>query len=369
MAVTGRVAVIREYRKPFELLEFEVPDPEPGAMVLRITQAGICGSDLHTWRGDQAATPLPPGGRVLGHEGTGRIWKLGAGVTTDALGVPLREGDRVIHSAIYPCGRCFLCLRGDVNFCANMRVYGQAGEFPYFTGTYADYYYIPPGHPVFRVPDELPDAVLAPVNCAMSTVMQGLLTAGVGEDQYVVIQGAGGLGLTAAAIAKDMGAARVIVLDRLAHRLALARQFGADETIDITAYDTSAARIERVRELTFGRGADVVLELVGLAGLLPEGVAMLRNGGTFVEIGNIVPDSKAEIYPSQLLRGKKIVGSLMYRPSIIPMVLSFLVKTKGKYPFEKMVSHRFPLAQINEAFPVAEWSGRQTEVTRAVLVP
>jgi hypothetical protein len=190
------------------------------------------------------------------------------------------------------------------------------------------------------VPDELPDAVLAPVNCAMSTVMQGLLTAGVGEDQYVVIQGAGGLGLTAAAIAKDMGAARVIVLDRLAHRLALARQFGADETIDITAYDTSAARIERVRELTFERGADVVLELVGSAGLLPEGVAMLRNGGTFVEIGNIVPDSKAEIYPSQLLRGKKIVGSLMYRPSIIPMVLSFLVKTKGKYPFEKMVSHR-----------------------------
>lgn len=365
----GRAAVIREYRKPFDLMEFDVPDPEPGAMLLQITEAGICGSDLHTWRGDQAARPLPPAGQLLGHEGTGRIAKLGKGVTTDSLGVPVHEGDRVIHSAIRPCLRCYLCLRGDVNFCPNMRVYGGVGEFPYFTGTYADYYYVPDDRPVFRVPDELPDEVLSPVNCAMGTVTQGLLAAGAGEDQYVVIQGAGGLGLTAAAMAKDMGAARVIVLDRLAHRLELAKQFGADETIDIGEYDTLEARIERVRELTFGRGADVVMELVGLAELLPEGIAMLRNGGTFIEIGNIVPGSKVEIEPSRLLRGKKIMGSLMYRPSVMPLVLNFLVRNKDKYPFERMVSHRFPLAQINEAFPVAEWSGRQTEITRAVLVP
>jgi D-arabinose 1-dehydrogenase-like Zn-dependent alcohol dehydrogenase len=365
----GRAAVIREYRKPFDLVEFDVPDPEPGAMLIKIAEAGICGSDLHTWRGDQAARPLPPGGQMIGHEGTGRIAKLGKGVATDSLGAPIKEGDRVIHSAIRPCLRCYLCLRGDVNFCTNMRVYGGVGEFPYFTGTYADYYYVPEDRPVFRVPDELPDAVLSPVNCAMGTVTQGLQAAGAGEDQYVVIQGAGGLGLTAAAMAKDMGAARVIVLDRLAHRLEMAKQFGADATIDITEYDTSEARVEQVRELTFGRGADIVMELVGLASLLPEGIAMLRNGGTFVEIGNIVPGSTVEIEPSQLLRGKKIMGSLMYRPSVMPLVLNFLVKNKDRYPFEQMVSHRFPLAEINDAFPVAEWSGRQTEVMRAVLVP
>src|SRR5207237_438462 len=106
----GRMAVLTAWRQPFELREVEVPDPEPGAMVIRITQAGIGGSDLHSWRGDQAANPLPPQGRAMGHEGSGVAWKLGAGVATDALGTPLCEGDRVIHSAIFPCGHCFNCL-------------------------------------------------------------------------------------------------------------------------------------------------------------------------------------------------------------------------------------------------------------------
>jgi threonine dehydrogenase-like Zn-dependent dehydrogenase len=365
----GRMAVITDYGKPFELREQDVPDPEPGAVVLRMSQAGICGSDLHTWRGDMAANPLPPQGRAMGHEGSGRIWKLGKGVTTDALGTPIQEGDRVIHSAIFPCMRCYNCLRGDVNFCSNNLVYRDVGAFPYFTGTYADYFYLPAGHPIFRVPDELPDSVLPSVNCAMGTVTQGLQAAGAGEDQYVVIQGAGGLGLTAAAMAKDMGAARVIVLDRLPQRLALARRFGADEVIDITEYDTPEARVERVRGLTGGRMADIVMELVGLASLLPEGIAMIRNGGTVVEIGNIVRDSTVAIEPSQLLRGKKIMGSAMYRPSVLPLLLSFLLRTRDRYPFDTLISHRFPLDQINEAFPVAEWSDRQTEVTRAVLVP
>ncbi|HZQ37559.1 MAG TPA: zinc-binding dehydrogenase [Dehalococcoidia bacterium] len=367
--MNGRVAVIKEYGRPFVLEEFPVPEPESGAVLLQITQAGICGSDLHTWRGDQAAIPLPPGGRALGHEGTGRVFRLGKGVTTDSIGTPLREGDRVIHSAIFPCGRCYLCLRGDVNFCPNGGAYRPVSQFPHFVGTYADYYYLPPNHPIFRVPDVLSDDVLGPVNCALGTVTQGLVAAGCGEGQQVVIQGAGGLGLSATAMAKDMGADRVIVLDRLPHRLALAKRFGADETVNVADYEAGQDRIQRVRELTGGRGADLVLELVGLASLMAEGIAMLRNGGTFVEIGNIVPDSAATIHPSQLLRGKKIIGSAMYRPSILPLALDFLVRAQGRYPFEELVSHRFPLAQINEAFPVAEWSGKHTDVTRAVLVP
>ena len=86
----GRVVVVKEYGKPFVIEEYDVPSPEPGAMVLKITQAGICGSDLHTWRGDQAAMALPDGGRVMGHEGTGVIYSLGAGLSTDSLGNPIR---------------------------------------------------------------------------------------------------------------------------------------------------------------------------------------------------------------------------------------------------------------------------------------
>src|SRR5919106_321654 len=302
----GRVVICKEYGKPFEIEEFDVPDAEPGAVLLRMTQAGICGSDLHVWRGDQVNVPLPPAGRLMGHEGTGVINKLGAGVTTDMLGKPIQEGDRVVYSAVFPCYKCHLCLRGDTNWCVN-RTYPAAGEYPYFKGTYADYLYLPPRHPFFRVPDELSDELLGPVNCAMGTVTTGLQRATMSEGQYVVIQGAGGLGLNATAMAKDMGADRVIVLDRLENRLQLAEEFGADYTINIEEFNTPETRVRRVWELTNGRGADVVMELVGRAELLAEGIDMLSNGGTFVEIGDIVRGRDVSIDPSKLLSGKSIL--------------------------------------------------------------
>ena len=364
----GRVVICREYAKPFEIEEYEVPDPEPGAVLLRMTQAGICGSDLHTWRGDQVNVPLPPTGRVMGHEGTGVVERMGNGVTTDTLGTPIEEGDRVVYSAVFPCYHCHLCLKGDTNWCVN-RGYPAGGVYPYFTGTYGDFLYLPPRHPVFRVPDELPDDILGPVNCAMGTVTTGLERAGAREGNFVVIQGAGGLGLHATAMAKDMGADRVIVLDRLENRLKLAEEFGADHTINIEEFNTPETRVERVKELTNGRGADVVMELVGRAELLAEGIDMLSNGGTFVEIGDIVRGREVSIDPSKLLSGKNIVGSLMYRPSLLPTLLDFLVRNQHKLPFHKIVSHKFPLAEVNEAFPQAEWNARQTDITRAMLVP
>jgi L-iditol 2-dehydrogenase len=367
--VKGRVVVVKEYRQPFVIEEYTVPDPEPGGLILKITQAGVCGSDLHTWRGDQAAVPLPPGGRVMGHEGTGVVFRLGEGLTTDSLGKPIREGDRLMYSAIRPCLRCYQCLNGNTNWCSGSRYGGNAGEAPYFTGTYADYYYIPANHPVFKVPDELPDEVLGFVNCAMGTVTEGLLRAGCKEGDYVVVQGAGGLGLNATAMARDMGAHKVIVMDRLDHRLALAEAFGADHTVNVEEFSTPKMRNERVMDLTGGRGADIVLELVGRPELLAEGIDLLTNGGTFVEIGNISRERTVTIDPSALLRGKKIMGSLMYRPQLLPLMMETLVKKQGTVPYERIVSHTYPLADVNRAFADAEWHERQTGVSRAMLVP
>jgi threonine dehydrogenase-like Zn-dependent dehydrogenase len=366
----GRLAVLTAYGKPFELRDYEVPDPEPGAVVLRVTQSAICGSDLHMFRGDSHRIPVPEGGRAMGHEGTGVVHALGKGVTTDFLGNPLREGDRVIHSVIVPCNRCHLCLRDAPNLCLNKTATPPAGSYPYFVGTFADYYYAPPRMPIFRVPDELSDEVLAPVNCAMGTATQGLLSAGVGQGDYVVVQGAGGLGLTAVAMAKDMGADKVIVFDRLRGRLTMAMEFGADYAIDLNDYPDPEQRIELVKDMTNGRGADVVLELVGLAELLPEGVAMLRNGGTYVDIGLFFAGRTVPFDASTIvMTGKKIMGSAMYKPVVLSTILDFLVRNKDRRPFEKLVSHRFPLDDINAAFDTSEWSGQDTAVVRAVLVP
>lgn len=364
----GRVVVCRETGQPFDIDEYEVPLVEPGDILLRMVQAGICGSDLHIWRGESANRALPPNGRVMGHEGFGIVEELGKGVTADSLGTPLTIGDRVIHSAVYPCYKCHLCVRGQTNHCI-ARSYPEAGIHPFFTGTYCDYMYIQNRHPVFKVPDEIPDDVLAPVNCAMGTVLQGLISAEAEQGISVVVQGAGGLGQMATAIAKDMGVDQVIILDRLENRLSLAEEFGADYTINIEEFNTADARINRVWELTRGRGADIVIELVGRAELLGEGIKMLSNGGTFIEIGNIVPGQTVEIDPAIMLRGKKIIGSMMYQPHLIPRALDFVVRNLANRPFEKMISHKFKLGEVNEVFPSAEWFQRETPVTRAVLVP
>jgi threonine dehydrogenase-like Zn-dependent dehydrogenase len=268
------------------------------------------------------------------------------------------------------CQHCQLCLMGEYNLCTGKMTVPPAGVFPYFLGMFADYYYVPPGMPVFKVPGDLADEVVAPVNCAMGTVTQGLISAGAGEGQTIVIQGAGGLGLVGAAMAKDMGADRVIVFDRLERRLALAREFGADHAVNVDEY-TSSQRVELVRDLTRGRGADIVLELVGIADLLTEGVAMLRNGGTFVEIGGTFPGQTVAFDPASLvISGKRIIGSPMYKPLVLGRVLDFLARTREVRPYHRLISHRFGLADINEAFDQSEWQKpAQTPVVRAVLVP
>jgi D-arabinose 1-dehydrogenase-like Zn-dependent alcohol dehydrogenase len=254
------------------------------------------------------------------------------------------------------------------NLCIN-RPLPAAGEHPYFTGTFGDFLYLPPLHPVFKAPDSLPDEVLAPINCATGTVTNGLILAGATQGQTIVILGAGGLGLTATAVAKDMGADQVIVLDRLENRLKLALAFGADEVINIEHYNTVESRLEKIKSLTNQRGADIVMELVGKPDLLTEGIPMLDNGGTFLEIGDIVAGGKAEIDPSLLLMGKRIIGSLMYPAHLIPRMMNFLERNLGNRPFASLISHKFPLADINNAFAEAEWDSRKTEITRAVLVP
>ena len=128
--------------------------------------------------------------------------------------------------------------------------------------------------------------------------------------------------------------------------------------------------MQRVKDLTGGLGADAVIELVGRPELLPEGVAMLRKGGTFVEIGLYFPGHTITFDASTLvLTGKHIVGSVAYTPDVIPKLLDFLSRSQDTVPFKKMVSHRFKLDEVNQAFEQAEWDARQTAVTRAVLVP
>jgi D-arabinose 1-dehydrogenase-like Zn-dependent alcohol dehydrogenase len=373
MGEKGKAAVFMGPGKGYEIQEFDVPDPDPDGIVIKISLGGVCGSDLHIWRGDSAMFAMMAG-NVIGHEMTGRVHKLGSNISTDSLGRPLKEGDRVCYAYFYPCNRCYQCVRGEHAACAQkvMRMIGGPSKF---TGAYGEYYYLQPGHWVYKVPDELSDEMVAPVNCALSQVVYGLHQAGLRFGDTLVVQGAGGLGTNACAVAKEMGADQVIVIDGMPGRLELAKKFGADHTIDINELPDMAARVAKVMELTGGRGADVVGEFVGFASVVPEGLAMVRPGGTYLEVGNISMGKTVEFDPATLVwQSKRIVGVLMYDPWVIPEALDFLVRTRGKYPHEEVVSHdKYPLADINKAFEEAEWqtdgASTGTKVRRAVIVP
>jgi len=357
--------------KPFELRQVPIPEVEPDGVLIRVTLANICGSDLHFWRGD-APLRLPEDGWIFGHEMTGRVARLGARVKTDSLGRALKEGDRVAYTYFYPCGRCHACLNKQPAACPNKleRPVGPS-QFPHLHGAFADHYYLRPGGALFKVPDELPDEVVAPVNCALAQVMYGLHVAGLRFGDRVVIQGAGGLGVQAAAVAKDMGAATVIVVDQIPGRLELARAFGADHTLNLKEVPDRKERVRLVRQWTEGVGADLACDLVGFPAVIPEGIEMLRAGGTYLEIGTISRGATVELEPALLVWGsKKIVGVIQYDPWVIPRALDFLVRTKRRWPWERILSHTYPLARINEAFAASEWHNKDTPtITRAALAP
>jgi threonine dehydrogenase-like Zn-dependent dehydrogenase len=370
MSATGRAAVFLGPGKPFQIRELPLPEVEPDAVLIRVSLANVCGSDLHFWRGD-APLRLPEDGWIFGHEMTGRVARLGSRVKTDSLGRPLAEGDRVAYTYFYPCGRCHACLNNRPAACpAKIERPLGPSQFPHFHGAFAEYYYLRPRGAIFKVPDELPDELVAPVNCALSQVIFGLAQAGLRLGDSVLIQGAGGLGLQAAAVARDMGARTVIVVDRIPGRLALARAFGADHTIDVSAVTDRKARIDLVRTLT-GGGADVACDFVGFPEVIPEGIEMLRSGGTYLEVGTISRGARVELEPSLLVWGsKRIVGVIQYDPWVIPRALDFLVRNRTRWPFDRLLSHRYPLEEIDRAFAESEWHAKDaTVITRAALVP
>jgi threonine dehydrogenase-like Zn-dependent dehydrogenase len=365
----GRAALFFGARRPLELREYPVPEPGPGAALVRITMANVCGSDLHMWRGD---VDMARRGRALpmhqGHEGTGRIAALGEGVTTDSNSQALHVGDRVVFAYFFPCGRCKACLNGRESACP-ARMHHRATTpdvWPHFKGTFGDYYYLFPHHTVFKVPDDLPDELVVGVNCAMAQVTNGWDLAGLGVGETVVIQGAGGLGLYAIAVARERGAARIIVVDGVPERLEVASMFGADDFVDLRSLPTSEARVRRVRELTDGWGADVVMEVGGFPAITDEGLQMVSPGGRYVEIGNISPGLTFAADPSLwVTQNITIYGNNHYARRHLRDALSILHRTRTKYPYERIVSHKYPLTAINEAFAAQE----NGSVTRSSLVP
>jgi len=351
--MTGRVAVFQGPEQPMEIREYPLPEVGPEDLLVKVSAANICGSDLHIWHG--RGPGFPRGRSVLGHEMVGEVFRAGARARADCLGQALREGDRVAYAYFVPCGACPACLTGSPA-CPNRYRHwlGSVDDPPHFRGAYGEYYYLRKGQTLCKVPAELSAREVSPVNCALCEALYGLDQIGIRLGDTVVIQGAGGLGLYATALARDMGAGRVIVLDKRPARLELAKEFGATLTINVDETSEKERR-ERVRDLTGGHGADVVAEFVGVPSAVEEGARLLRQGGRYLWIGNITPGLPAGLDPGTVVRAAQTIrGVIVYEPWVLPRALDFLVRRRSAYPFGKIVSHVFPFGEINRAFAFAD---------------
>ena len=358
----GTVVVLVEPKRT-ELREYDVADPGRGEILLQVSRANVCGSELHIWRGHHPTVKM---GSVLGHEMMGRVLALGEGVETDYNGAPLRPGDRVVCPYFITCRKCPACQAGRFNLCLNCyRYWSQPADVPpHFHGGFATHYYVHPDQYAYKVPDEVPDAAAASANCALSELLFGLDQVGLASGEQVVVQGAGGLGLCALAVAKARGA-RTIVIEGVPRRLELAHRFGADLVVDLREHDTPEARAARVQSLTGGLGADVAVEVTGVPAAFAESIHLVRPGGRVVELGNISPGRTTPFDPGTLTRrGVQIMGTIRYHPWYLKRALDFLAATRDRYPFEAVLDAEYPLREVGKALEDSD----QRRVTRASLV-
>lgn len=366
----GRIARFNAPGEPFEIRRVCIESVGAGEILIKVHRSNICGSDLHAWHGAFATRGL--GGAmptVLGHEMVGSIAAFGDGgeLREDSNGEPLAVGSRVVFPYFFPCHHCRNCLAGRRVSCLKMgmAMLGDASKPPYFVGGYGDYFLLPAGAVLYKVPDNLSDELASGVNCALSQVMYGLERVELSLGENVVIQGAGGLGLFAAAVAKARGAKMVIVLDSVPERLELAKSFGADETVSLSEQPEVSSRVRLVREMTDGLGAEVVVEVVGDPSVVPEGLKMLAQGGRYLEIGNINMGRTYEADPSRLVMANKtIVGVSLYEPHLLSNAISFLTSHQHSLPMDRLVATSFPLEEINTAFEMAD----RRSIVRASIV-
>ena len=339
----GKVVTFMGVGESLEERCFPLPhELEPGAILVKTTMATVCGSDVHSWRG-RRPFPVPT---VLGHEGLGVIVRLGPNVRTDTAGHSLSEGDRITWSIMANCGGCCFCRIYELpQKCLNLFKYGHANSDmpPHFVGTFGEYVYVKPGTSVFRVPDDMSDEEASPLMCAAATVTAGLARIGLQPGENVVIQGAGMLGIYAAAIAKEQGAGQVIMVDVLDKRLEIASEFGADHVINAGQYDDEEL-VLKVNDLTGGRGADVVIEVTGFASVIPLGVKMLRIGGRYLMQGALYPDDNFMLASHDVItKCLTITGLHNYDSRYLGRALDLVYRSRHRYPYKTLAGPAFPL--------------------------
>lgn len=330
-----------------------VDDPSPAApgdVVVRVAAAGLCGSDLHVYRGRE---PGLDAGTVMGHELCGEVVAAGGGVTR------WRAGDRVVAPFSTACGDCFYCRRELPSRCARGELFGWVAAGRGLEGGQAEYVRVPLADATLvAMPPELPAERALLAGDVLATGWFGAANGGVAPGDTVAVVGCGAVGISACLAARELGAARVVALDPAADRRRLAERFGGEGV-------APEAAGERVAEATGGRGADVVVEAVGSPAATRLAWELVRPGGTISAVG-VHHEPALAIAPGALYD-----KNLTYRAgrcparALMPRLLELLAR--GGWPFDELVSHRLPLAEGPAAY--AAFDRREPGWSKVVFRP
>ena len=355
-------SVVAVTTQTIEIQSFDIPTIAEDDGLLKVEMCGVCGSDprILQWT-DPERFPL-----IMGHEVLGHIEEIG-GQASDRWGA--KKGDRVVVEHLFGCGHCRMCLIGEYRFCSEHLGYGgtiPSTVPPHLWGAYGEFMYLAPNSRVHRIAEDVP-AEAAAMTCA--NIGNGIrwvgTKGGVSVGDTVVIIGPGGQGLAAILAAHEAGAAQIIAigLTRDSHRFEVARHFGATHLIDLQVENP----VERVRELTDGALADVVMDLTGAVSSAPLSLELVRPMGT------VVLGSNTGEAPVSLVTSKIAAKEIRYQgvnthdtPAVRAAIK--LVESR-RYPIENMVTHYFGLEEAETAVRAAAGEIRLDGFIKGVIVP
>ncbi|WAA13141.1 zinc-dependent alcohol dehydrogenase family protein [Fervidibacillus halotolerans] len=317
-----------------EVVEKPIPKIEkPTDVIVRITKTTICGTDLHILSGD---VPAVTKGRTLGHEGVGVVEEVGDGVKN------FKKGDRVLISCITSCGKCENCKKGLYAHCEDGGwILGHLID-----GTQAEYVRIPHGdNSLYHIPEGADEEALVMLSDILPTGFEiGVLNGQVQPGQTVAIIGAGPVGMAALLTAQFYSPAEIIMVDLDDNRLEMSRKFGATKTVN----SSDGKAVEKIMELTEGKGVDVAIEAVGIPATFDICQEIVKPGGFLANVG--VHGKPVEFHIEKLWISNITLTTGLVNTNTTPMLLKTV--TSKKLQPEQLITHRFTFDQILEAYEV-----------------
>lgn len=344
----GRVAVLTG-KKNIEIYELPIPEISDDEVLVKVEQTGICGTDVHEYKGD-------PFGYIpiqLGHEGTGTIVKIGRNVTRDYYGKPLAVGDKIV-TGLKPCGVCDTC-RNDpehVHLCEGGEIFGLlpgADAYQNMNGWFGEYIKINAGGVIFNVSDMDADlrTLIEPAAVVVHAVEQAKQIFNFKHNSWVLVQGCGPIGLLLLTVVRTMGVRNIIAVDGDEKRLAMAKKLGAAYDINFLKEDAMA----KVMEIS-ATGAEMAFQCTGSPKAASTVWKYVRRGGALCELGFFVDNGDTTYNPHQDICNKEIrvTGSWTYQAKDWIQACEVLKEAqKDGLPVEELLTHKYALSDISEA--------------------